>query len=113
MQERSAVRSDLGSADGDFQLGTSERGTTTTVELAGDWDIAGVPAVQQALDAALARDPECLVFDLTRLRFMDSTGVSATVQLSKRCITEGVRLVILIEAQRSNGCSRCVAWTII
>jgi anti-sigma B factor antagonist len=76
-----------------------QQGTTTCIELAGEWDLATAPVVSDALAAVFDVRPECLVFDLTRLRFIDSTGLRATIELADRAAAEEVRLVVLIETE--------------
>ena len=71
------------------------QGTTTVIELRGEWDLAGEPAVEQALRSVFDGDPECVVLDLSRLGFIDSSGLQATVDLAHRAAARGVRLVII------------------
>lgn len=90
---------DAGLADspGRLRVATRQLGTTTPLELTGEWDIAGVPAVRRAIAAAFDHCPERLVLDLSRLKFIDSSGLNATVQLAQRADGEGVRLVIIVD----------------
>ncbi len=74
---------------------TREQGTTITIELAGEWDLGGAPAARQAIAGALTGRPECVVLDLSRLAFMDSSGVHATLELARRATAQNVRLVII------------------
>ncbi len=74
---------------------TRKQGTTITIELAGEWDLGGAPAARRAIAGALTGRPECVVLDLSRLAFMDSSGVHATVELARRSIAQNVRPVII------------------
>jgi anti-anti-sigma factor len=50
---------------------------TAVLRLGGEIDIASLPEVQDALDEILERrDPRVVVFDLSELRFMDSSGLA-------------------------------------
>ena len=78
-----------------LEIVTRKQGTTITIELAGEWDLAGAPAARQAIAGAVTGRPECVVLDLSRLAFIDSSGVHATVELARRSIAQNVRLVII------------------
>jgi anti-anti-sigma factor len=46
------------------------------VTVSGDLDISNADALEATVASIVARRPERLVFDLTRLRFMDSAGIA-------------------------------------
>lgn len=46
------------------------------VTVSGDLDISNADALEATVASTVARRPERLVFDLTRLRFMDSAGIA-------------------------------------
>jgi stage II sporulation protein AA (anti-sigma F factor antagonist) len=46
------------------------------VTVSGDLDISNADALEAAVASIVARSPERLVFDLSRLRFMDSAGIA-------------------------------------
>lgn len=73
----------------------SQQGTTTTIVIQGEWDLAAQPAAQNAIRAALARDPECVVLDLSQLTFIDSTGLHDVIDMHNGCAQQNVRLVII------------------
>jgi anti-anti-sigma factor len=73
----------------------SDQGTTTTVSLRGEWDMAGQPAIRAAIRDVMRRSPECVVLDLTRLSFIDSTGIHDVIELQQRSARQQVRLVIV------------------
>jgi anti-anti-sigma factor len=81
-------------ADG-LRILVDEQGTTTTIALEGEWDLAEQRAVRRAVREALAGQPECLVLDLRRLSFIDSSGVHAAIELAQHSTGLGVRLVII------------------
>jgi anti-anti-sigma factor len=73
----------------------SNQGTTSTIEVEGEWDLAQLDATHDAVSKALDRRPECLVADLSRLTFIDSSGVHGLIDTSKRCAGPGARFVIV------------------
>jgi anti-anti-sigma factor len=79
------------------RLGTTmgAHGTTTTIALAGEWDLAEQTATRQATQNALRRSPECLVLDLSQLTFIDSSGIQVVLELQKCSTEQGFRFVIV------------------
>lgn len=61
---------------------------TVTVRLRGEIDLASAAAVEQAVRAALPEPPVRVVFDLSELRFMDSSGIAVLLRLA--CDAAGV-----------------------
>lgn len=80
---------------GGLQIALIKRGKTTTIALQGEWDLAERPAVDQAIRAAFADRPEQIVLDLSRLSFIDSTGIHGTVALAQRSAALNVRMAIV------------------
>src|ERR1700730_15164616 len=58
-----------------LRIGVTQRHRTTAIELAGDLDRVHEEAVRSSVVEALERRPERLVLDLSRLSFIDSSGV--------------------------------------
>jgi anti-anti-sigma factor len=73
----------------------SAQGTTTTISLAGELDLAEQPAMRKAINDALECTPECVVLDLSRLDFIDSAGIHAVIELHRRSEQQHTRLVIV------------------
>ena len=71
------------------------QGTTTVIELDGEWDLDSLSAAQRAFASALEAVPECVVLDLSRLALVDASGVRATVELARQSRQQGSRLVII------------------
>jgi anti-sigma B factor antagonist len=91
-----AVQTHLPNVPADrLQIVVSERGPTTTVALHGEWDLATQVAARQAIGRALARRPETLVLDLSRLSFIDSSGIHAVISLVRRTERLNLRLRIV------------------
>ena len=68
---------------------------TSTIGLEGEWALAGESAASRAIAKTLERSPERLVLDLSRLVFMDSSGVQAAIQLWARSHAENFQLAIV------------------
>jgi len=77
-----------------LKLVVTEQGTTTTIGLGGEWDLAAQPVTRQAVNSVFARSPECVVLDLTELAFIDVSAIHVVLGLQKRCLHQHVRLVI-------------------
>jgi anti-sigma B factor antagonist len=71
------------------------QGTTTTLAPEGEWDLAQKEAMLETIRAAFERHPECVVLDLSGLRFIDSSGVHVVIELRKRSMLQNARLVIV------------------
>jgi anti-anti-sigma factor len=80
---------------GELRIWIGALGITGTIELEGEWDIAHREATRAAVGEALQRRPECLVFDLSRLTFIDSSGAHILADTAKRCLGGATRLVIV------------------
>lgn len=74
---------------------TRQHGATTTIALQGEWDLAQRQHTREAVHLALSPRPECLVFDLGGLEFIDSSGISVLVDTHRRCAATDTRLVII------------------
>jgi anti-sigma B factor antagonist len=62
---------------------SSQGDGTAVVSLIGEIDLATVEIVTAALADALEHDPERLVFDLSGVEFMDSSGIAALLRARK------------------------------
>jgi len=66
------------------------------VTVAGELDIATIPPVRDALNAALATGMRQLVIDLRPLFFLDSIAVAALLQVARQLGDEG-RLAVVVD----------------
>jgi anti-anti-sigma factor len=80
--------------DGGLRILVTQNGDTSTIAFEGEWDLANQVAAREAVGRLLARRPDCLVLDLSRLTFIDASGVHAMISLAKR--TERLRIRFLI-----------------
>lgn len=58
--------------------------STSTVQLDGELDLAGVPVVCAALDELLTHKHRCVCLDLSRLTFIDCAGLGTLVHAHQR-----------------------------
>jgi len=80
--------------DGEWTHEILRDGDKTIVRLAGDLDFATVAEVMPVLEEACARNPAQLVLDLSRVEFLDSSGISLLVTVHKRLTAGGCDLVV-------------------
>lgn len=72
-----------------------QQDATTTIALDGEWDLAQREKISYAVGGALARQPQRVVLDLSRLTFMDSTGVHGVLDLARRAAELNMDLVLI------------------
>jgi anti-sigma B factor antagonist len=70
--------------------------TATTITAAGEIDLLTSVQFKRALDSILDRDdpPALIRADLTRIEFMDTSGVAVLLAARRRAIERGSRLVV-------------------
>ncbi|MGH2868050.1 MAG: STAS domain-containing protein [Solirubrobacteraceae bacterium] len=73
----------------------SQQDATTTIALDGEWDLAQQEKTREAVQSALARQPDRVVLDLSRLTFMDLTGVHDVLELANQAARLKVDLVVV------------------
>jgi anti-anti-sigma factor len=72
------------------------QGGRTRAAIAGDFDMQATFAVEPALERALDRpDLSALEIDLSRLRFVDSTGIGVLLRVEAEARERGVAVSIL------------------
>ena len=74
---------------------TEERDGLVRVALKGELDLSTVGKVQDELRRVEASSPPVVVLDLSRLTFLDSTGLRCLVTADERARDEGRRVVIV------------------
>ncbi len=65
------------------------------IALSGELDMATAPQVQEALKCAEATDADAIILDLSRLTFMDSSGINLLVDAHARSRAGSNRLALL------------------
>jgi anti-sigma B factor antagonist len=78
-----------------FSLTTSREGATTVLHIGGELDMATAPRLSATAHAELDR-PDCrtLVFDVSGLDFVDSTGVGCWVEVRNRASAEDRQVLV-------------------
>jgi anti-sigma B factor antagonist len=68
---------------------------TSQVGLLGEFDLAGVGAVENALDRAFQAPTKRVVFDLRRLTFLDAAGLRTILRANQRALAAARDLVVV------------------
>jgi anti-anti-sigma factor len=77
-------------------LAVEESNATLRLRLTGDFDLAGVGAVEEALDRlSQAPAPSRVVFDLRRLAFLDLAGLRTILRADARGRAEAFEVVVV------------------
>lgn len=87
------TRAENASRMGSMSIRSERSGDTYRIELSGELDLDGAPAVEQEFLRSEDSDATSIVVDLSRLEFIDSTGIRLVVMSAKRC--EGGRLTLV------------------
>jgi anti-sigma B factor antagonist len=61
----------------------------TLVELVGEADVTNSDSLRQVLDAEVAKQPRTMIFDLSGLRFMDSSALHVILRASRAMDRQG------------------------
>ena len=78
-----------------LELETEDRDGLVHVALRGELDLSTVAKVQDELRRVEQSEPPIVVLDLSRLSFLDSTGLRCLVTADERAREAGRRLVIV------------------
>jgi anti-anti-sigma factor len=78
-----------------LEVRTEDRDGLVHVALMGELDLSTVAKVQEELRRIEAASPPTLVVDLSKLSFLDSTGLRCIVTADERARGEGRRVVIV------------------
>jgi anti-anti-sigma factor len=78
-----------------FDLETETQGTSALVKIRGDLDLQVVDQVTEALTRIESDEPDLLVIDLSKLSFMDSTGMGVVAAAHIRARESGRRFAIV------------------
>jgi anti-anti-sigma factor len=73
---------------------TSSPAEGVVVELSGELDLSTVPMFVAAIDEILGGEPVLVELDLSKLSFIDSSGVGAYVTAYRRAMAKGSRLSV-------------------
>lgn len=68
----------------------------------GELDLATTPGLQTAVEDALAAGPDQVVIDLSKLAFVDSTGLRMFLALHERAVSDGWTLTLARPSEAVN-----------
>ena len=78
-----------------FTLRSERDGTTHTISLSGELDIATAPELEAELLRVEATDAHSIKLDLSALEFIDTTGIRVILEADARSRTDSDRLVLV------------------
>ena len=78
-----------------LDVSTEDRDGLVHVALVGELDLSTVAKVQEELRRIEANSPATVVVDLSKLTFLDSTGLRCIVTADERARDDGRRVVIV------------------
>ena len=78
-----------------LHLNSEDRDGHVHIALRGELDLSSAAKLQEELKRVEAGAPEVLVLDLSKLVFLDSTGLRCLVTADERARDEGRRVVIV------------------
>jgi anti-anti-sigma factor len=78
-----------------LEVESEERDGLVLVSLRGELDLSTVGKVDDELQSVEGPGPGVLVLDLSKLTFLDSTGLRCVVRAHERAREEGRRLVVV------------------
>ena len=85
---------------------SEDRDGLVHIALRGELDLSSAGKLQEELRRVEADAPPVIVLDLSKLVFLDSTGLRCLVTADERARGEGRRVVIVRGPDRCSGCSR-------
>jgi anti-anti-sigma factor len=77
-----------------FSVTVSKDGDRATLELRGELDMSGTDRLRVALEQAETPPTGLLVLDLSKLDFIDSTGLEVLLRAARRAHDAGGRLIV-------------------
>jgi anti-anti-sigma factor len=69
----------------DLSISVAESPGVVRVALGGELDLSNIEVLSQALEPYLSGSPAVMIFDLTDLRFLDSSGIGLVLGAVNRC----------------------------
>jgi anti-anti-sigma factor len=94
-EQREPSRAEMLIDLGALTLRSEREGDVHTISLSGELDLATAADVQHELERVEATDAASIVLDLSKLAFMDSTGVRLLVTAHARARADSNRLTLL------------------
>lgn len=78
----------------DLSIDIQTRDGATIVQPEGEVDLARSPMLRSALGGIIAKGPDRLVLDLSKVGYMDSSGVATLVEALQQCRSRQTTLVL-------------------
>jgi anti-anti-sigma factor len=78
-----------------FEIQSETQGDTARLTVSGELDIATVPRLEEAVATVLAQGARSVIVDLSRLAFVDSSGLRMFITLNDRASAEGWSLGLI------------------
>jgi stage II sporulation protein AA (anti-sigma F factor antagonist) len=78
-----------------FDVTTEDRGEAVHIRLSGELDISTAPKVEDELARVEPNRPDLIILDLSKLGFMDSTGLRLLISADARAREAGRDLAIV------------------
>lgn len=75
-----------------FRVDVEADGSTTTVRVHGELDLASAPTLIGRLDEVVARRPAVVVVDVAEVPFVDSAGIAAVLRAYRQLKAQGGEL---------------------
>ena len=69
-----------------FKLGADVQGSSVTLHLAGELDVASAPTLRDEVVRHISEGRTTMVFDCSELAFVDSTGLGVLIGARARCL---------------------------
>jgi anti-anti-sigma factor len=82
--------------DGLVEVSLEMRGDEAVVALAGEVDGSNARELRAAIIARLPPDADCLILDLSEIRYLDSSGIELLFELGARLTTRRQTLLLVV-----------------
>jgi anti-sigma B factor antagonist len=86
---------DADSTAGIFRIQVHRNGQSSTIEPAGELDLATARQLEEQVETVIRQGCDVLVLDLKGLTFIDSSGVRLVANLAKRARDDGFELELV------------------
>jgi anti-anti-sigma factor len=78
----------------ELDVRVTHEGSATTVTVAGEIDLVTAVRLGRELESAFDAGPQWLRIDLSRVAFMDTSGVAALLTARRRALAAGCRFTV-------------------
>lgn len=85
--------------EGPLTIRVKQSGSTRRLELGGELELSTAPAFSTQLEQAISDGTETVVVDMSRLEFLDSTGIALLVEAHKRLNRDDEDRFVLVPSE--------------